>query len=175
MTRAPLTPEHRTKIAASMRLDARATHEQKREQLRSLWRDGISISQIGLILGWTRNQVSGHASRMALPRRPSPLPAHVQSTRLVTLEMEPRIDALRLTGMPWRDIAAHLGMPTKHGTIRAHMCHRDRREAPVPTVVAAPSRSERVSLGALPLPAGHAVTWGAITAGTALEGARWPG
>src|SRR5271169_6415083 len=44
------------------------------EQLRSLWRDGLSASQIAAVLGGiTRNAVIGKAHRLGLTGRPSPI------------------------------------------------------------------------------------------------------
>lgn len=44
------------------------------EQLRTLWRDGLSASQIAAVLGGiTRNAVIGKAHRLGLTGRPSPI------------------------------------------------------------------------------------------------------
>ena len=44
------------------------------EQLRALWRDGLSASQIAAVLGGiTRNAVIGKAHRLGLTGRPSPI------------------------------------------------------------------------------------------------------
>jgi GcrA cell cycle regulator len=43
------------------------------EQLTKLWGQGLSITQIGLKLGVTRNAVVGKVHRVGLPKRQSPI------------------------------------------------------------------------------------------------------
>ena len=43
------------------------------EELKKLWAEGLSISQIGESLGVSRNSIAGKAHRMGLPKRPSPI------------------------------------------------------------------------------------------------------
>ena len=52
---------------------ANAWTDERLEQLRKLWDDGLSISQIGEALGVSRNAIAGKAHRMGLPKRPSPI------------------------------------------------------------------------------------------------------
>ena len=52
---------------------ANAWTDERLEQLRKLWDDGLSISQIGEALGVSRNDIAGKAHRMGLPKRPSPI------------------------------------------------------------------------------------------------------
>ena len=52
---------------------ANAWTDERLEQLRKLWDDGLSISQIGEALGVSRNAIAGKANRMGLPKRPSPI------------------------------------------------------------------------------------------------------
>lgn len=52
---------------------ANAWTEERLAQLRKLWDDGLSISQIGDALGVSRNAIAGKAHRMGLPKRPSPI------------------------------------------------------------------------------------------------------
>ena len=52
---------------------ANAWTEERLEQLRKLWDEGLSISQIGDALGVSRNAIAGKAHRMGLPKRPSPI------------------------------------------------------------------------------------------------------
>ena len=47
--------------------------EDKVSQLRELWDQGLPTSQIGTILGFTKNAVVGKAHRIGLERRPSPI------------------------------------------------------------------------------------------------------
>ncbi len=46
---------------------------EKIEQLNKLWSEGMSITEIGKILGMTRNAVVGKAHRLGLAKRPSPI------------------------------------------------------------------------------------------------------
>ena len=43
------------------------------DELKKLWAEGWSISQIGQALGVSRNAIAGKAHRMGLPKRPSPI------------------------------------------------------------------------------------------------------
>ena len=46
--------------------------DERLEELKKLWAQGLSISQIGEALGVSRNAIAGKAHRMGLPKRPSP-------------------------------------------------------------------------------------------------------
>ena len=48
-------------------------NEERLGQLTKLWGQGLSITQIGLKLGVTRNAVVGKVHRMGLPKRQSPI------------------------------------------------------------------------------------------------------
>ena len=52
---------------------ANAWTEERLAELRKLWDQGLSISQIGDALGVSRNAIAGKAHRMGLPKRPSPI------------------------------------------------------------------------------------------------------
>ena len=47
--------------------------DERLEELKKLWTQGLSISQIGEALGVSRNAIAGKAHRMGLPKRPSPI------------------------------------------------------------------------------------------------------
>ena len=47
--------------------------DERLEELKKLWAQGLSISQIGEALGVSRNAIAGKAHRMGLPKRPSPI------------------------------------------------------------------------------------------------------
>ena len=47
--------------------------DERLDELRKLWAEGLSITQIGEALGVSRNAIAGKAHRMGLPKRPSPI------------------------------------------------------------------------------------------------------
>ena len=47
--------------------------EERLVDLTRLWGEGLSITQIGLVLGVSRNAVVGKVHRMGLPKRQSPI------------------------------------------------------------------------------------------------------
>lgn len=47
--------------------------DERLKQLRELWKEGLSISQIGQRMGVTRNAIAGKAHRLELPKRQSPI------------------------------------------------------------------------------------------------------
>ena len=48
-------------------------NEERLEQLQKLWAEGLSITQIGNMIGVSRNAVVGKVHRMGLPKRQSPI------------------------------------------------------------------------------------------------------
>ena len=48
-------------------------NEENVSRLRDLWDQGLPTSQIGKLLGFTKNAVVGKAHRIGLERRPSPI------------------------------------------------------------------------------------------------------
>ena len=51
------------------------------ETLKTLWDEGLSISQIGQRLNVTRNAVAGKAHRLGLPKRQSPISSSATSVK----------------------------------------------------------------------------------------------
>ena len=47
--------------------------DERLDELKKLWAEGLSISQIGEALGVSRNAIAGKAHRIQLPKRPSPI------------------------------------------------------------------------------------------------------
>lgn len=47
--------------------------DERLDELKKLWAEGLSISLIGEALGVSRNAIAGKAHRMGLPKRPSPI------------------------------------------------------------------------------------------------------
>ena len=71
--------------------------EDRLADLTRLWGEGLSITQIGLVIGVSRNAVVGKVHRMGLPKRQSPIvksdkprapQAPVQRRRAVPLTLE---------------------------------------------------------------------------------------
>ena len=57
------------------------------DELKKLWAEGLSISQIGEALGVSRNAIAGKAHRMGLPKRPSPISkSKAEKTQRVVVE-----------------------------------------------------------------------------------------
>jgi len=48
-------------------------NDERLEKLKKFWEQGLSITQIGIRLGVTRNAVVGKVHRMGLPKRQSPI------------------------------------------------------------------------------------------------------
>ncbi len=79
--------------------------------------------------------------------------------------------SLRAAGLPWREIATELQVGRNAAIERARRLGvRPLTHLPFPPRPRVqPERADRP-----PLPAGHPVTWCAITDGTPLDGARYP-
>ena len=48
--------------------------DERLKTLRALWKDGLSVNEIGRRMGISKNSVVGKVHRLKLPGRPSPLP-----------------------------------------------------------------------------------------------------
>ena len=70
--------------------------EQRLEMLKSLWNEGLSISQIGQKLGVTRNAVAGKAHRLGLPKRQSPISVSSITARIKAKKNEEEASELPL-------------------------------------------------------------------------------
>ena len=70
--------------------------DERLEELKKLWAQGLSISQIGEALGVSRNAIAGKAHRMGLPKRPSPISKPKAEKPKVELVVEERDLPLRL-------------------------------------------------------------------------------
>lgn len=68
-------------------------------QLRTLWDEGLSTSQIGLRMGITKNGIVGKAHRLDLPGRPSPIKAR-NGTPWVRPQRAPRQTLPLLASIP---------------------------------------------------------------------------
>lgn len=62
--------------------------DERLEELKKLWAQGLSISQIGEALGVSRNAIAGKAHRMGLPKRPSP----ISKPKAEKLKVEPVVE-----------------------------------------------------------------------------------
>ena len=70
--------------------------DERVEELKKLWAQGLSISQIGEALGVSRNAIAGKAHRMGLPKRPSPISKPKAEKRKVEPVVEEQDLPLRL-------------------------------------------------------------------------------
>ena len=70
--------------------------DERLEELKKLWAQGLSISQIGEALGVSRNAIAGKAHRMGLPKRPSPISKPKAEKRKVEPVVEEQDLPLRL-------------------------------------------------------------------------------
>jgi hypothetical protein len=77
-----------------------------------------------------------------------------------------RLKRLRVEGASWDDIAAELGISRNAAIERGRRIGARR---PPPSATAPPEDPDR-----LPLPPGHDASWGALVAGTLLNGRRYP-
>ncbi len=82
---------------------------------------------------------------------------------------------MRAAGLPWRVIAAELQVGRNAAIERARrlgvrvQTRMMPAPRPTPEPAPAPARNDRA-----PLPAGHPITWCAITDGTPLDGSPYP-
>ena len=71
-------------------------NDERLNELKKLWAEGLSISQIGEALGVSRNSIAGKAHRMGLPKRPSPISKPKVDTANTELVVEEQGLPLRL-------------------------------------------------------------------------------
>ena len=77
--------------------------DERLDELKKLWAEGLSISQIGEALGVSRNAIAGKAHRMGLPKRPSPISkSKAEKTERVVVEKEQDLPLrLELRQLEW--------------------------------------------------------------------------
>ena len=77
----------------------------KLKQLEDLWKQGLSISKIGDLIGVSRNSVAGKAHRMGLPKRTSPISSDKKqnSSAIINNKITDKIIPLKikLRGVEW--------------------------------------------------------------------------
>jgi GcrA cell cycle regulator len=95
-----------------------AWDETRDAQLRTLWGEGHSGNEIARRMATTKNAIVGRAHRLALPSRPSPLPAQDE---LWTPEEDARMRDLRAAGFMCSEIGQRMGR-TEHAV--RHRCKR---------------------------------------------------
>ena len=77
--------------------------DERLDELKKLWAEGLSISLIGEALGVSRNAIAGKAHRMGLPKRPSPISkAKTEKSEPIVLENEQDLPLrLELRQLEW--------------------------------------------------------------------------
>ena len=77
--------------------------DERLDELKKLWAEGLSISQIGEALGVSRNAIAGKAHRIGLPKRPSPISkSKTEKAELVVKDDEPDLPLrLELRQLEW--------------------------------------------------------------------------
>ena len=77
----------------------------KLKQLEDLWKQGLSISKIGDLIGVSRNSVAGKAHRMGLPKRTSPISSDKKqnSSGIINNKITDKVIPLKikLRGVEW--------------------------------------------------------------------------
>ena len=98
---------------------ANVWNDERLENLKKLWAEGLSISQIGEALGVSRNAIAGKAHRMGLPKRPSPISRpKIDKPKVVMPEMPKELPLrLELRQLEWsrNKCCWPTGDPKKHG------------------------------------------------------------
>jgi GcrA cell cycle regulator len=95
--------------------------DERLDELKKLWAEGLSISQIGEALGVSRNAIAGKAHRMGLPKRPSPISKSKAEKAEPVVEEEEQDLPLRLElrQLVWsrRNCCWTTGDPKKNGFV----------------------------------------------------------
>ena len=72
--------------------------EDRLEKLKKLWKEGLSISQIGRELGVSRNAIAGKVHRMGLSKRQSPIAPKAASNK--DTPKKPKIEVAEPENLP---------------------------------------------------------------------------
>jgi GcrA cell cycle regulator len=112
------------------------------DRLADLWDEGLSCTEIGRRLGYTKNAIVGASRRLDLPRRPSPIYRTDNPSKRV-LRLRAKRAAL-MTLPPLASVAAATPppVPTPHAPTRSrapHIVPPKRRTPSLPALVAAPT------------------------------------
>jgi hypothetical protein len=155
---------------------------ERRELVISLRKQGTPIGNISRMLGISRNAVVSDLHSAAPAPAPEPK-THPEFRSLGhhnawTPQRDNAVLRMLEADVPIAEIARHLGVGDTALRRRIGIIAPDWRPAcsagapPTPIKAKKPEKTVEIRQA---LPAGSPVSWGAITAGTCLEGLAWPG
>jgi GcrA cell cycle regulator len=72
--------------------------EERLKKLKTLWKKGVSISQIGKELGVSRNAIAGKVHRMGLSKRQSPIASKPAAKKNATIK--PKVEVVAPESLP---------------------------------------------------------------------------